>query len=307
MSEDSYQTAYLRERKARQLAEQLLEDKSRDLYDKVLELESTLAQLKTAQSQLLHAEKMASVGQLVAGVAHELNSPLGFCRSNLETLCFYSNKLEQLDHWILESLSAGTLNEQNYQSYCQELKLAYSVADNKELIGDMVFGLDRIASIVSGLMLFSDEKIHGSQLINLSQLVEQAATLSFGALQSDLRLSMQLPDQLYIYGSAAELLQMMLNLLSNAIQACGQQGLVSLRAWADPPFIKLSIHNNGPCIEPAHMPKIFDPFFTTKDVGQGSGLGLSIVAGIVKRHQGKITASSAVDSGTEFLIQLPAA
>lgn len=307
MSEDSYQIAYLRERKARLLAEQLLDDKSRDLYDKVLELESTVLQLKTAQSQLLHAEKMASIGQLVAGVAHELNSPLGFCRSNLETLRFYSNKLELLDQWIVQSLAAGTLNAQSYQGYCQELNVAYSIADNKELIADIVYGLDRIASIVSGLMLFSDESRHTSQLINLTQLTEQAVGMSLGSVQSELRLSVQLADCLPIYGSAAELLQMMLNLLSNAAQACSPDGQIRVMGWTEATSVKLSIHNDGPCIEPAHLSKIFDPFFTTKPIGQGSGLGLSIVAGIVKRHQGTITVSSTAEAGTEFLIQFPVA
>lgn len=303
MSEDSYQSAYLRERKARQVAEQLLEDKSRALYDKVLELESTVVQLKTTQSQLLHAEKMASVGQLVAGIAHELNSPLGFCSSNMETLILYSKKLEQLDQCVLHGLSDGVLQSQQYQMYRQQLQLDFVLADSAELMDDMVYGLNRIASIVSGLKLFSDEQNRGSQLVNLSQLVEQAVTLCLASQQEECSLALELPETLMINGSAAELLQMLVNILTNAIQACGSHGHIRLRGWIEAAYVKLSIHNNGPCIDPAHLPKIFDPFFTTKDVGQGTGLGLSVVAGIVKRHQGSISVTSTAEAGTEFTIQ----
>ena len=305
MSEDSYQSAYLRERKARQLAERLLEDKSRALYDKVLELESTVVKLKTAQSQLLHAEKMASVGQLVAGIAHELNSPLGFCCSNMETLILYSKKLEQLDQWVLHALSDGVLQSQHYQMLRQQLQLDFVLADSAELMDDMVYGINRIASIVSGLKLFSDEQNTGNQLVNLSQLVDQAVTLCLASQKEECSLALELPEVLMINGSAAELLQMLVNILTNAIQACGSHGHICLRGWIEAANVKLSIHNNGPCIDPVHLPKIFDPFFTTKDVGQGTGLGLSVVAGIVKRHRGSISVSSAADTGTEFIIHFP--
>jgi two-component system, NtrC family, sensor kinase len=305
MSDDSYQSAYLRERKARQLAEQLLEDKSRDLYDKVLELESTVVQLKATQGQLLHAEKMASVGQLVAGIAHELNSPLGFCSSNLETLMLYSKKLEQLDKWVLHALSDGALQSAHYQMCRQQLQLDFVLADTPELMSDMVYGINRIASIVSGLKLFSDEQTTGSQLVNLSQLVEQAVTLCLASQHDECSVSLELPDPMFITGSAAELLQMLVNILTNAAQACGSQGEIRLTGRVEPTAVTLSIHNDGPCIDPAHLPKIFDPFFTTKDVGQGTGLGLSVVAGIVKRHRGSISVSSTADSGTEFTLQFP--
>lgn len=306
MSEDSYQAAYLRERKARQLAEQLLEDKSRDLYDKVLELESTVVQLKSTQSQLLHAEKMASVGQLVAGIAHELNSPLGFCSSNMETLVSYSKNLQLLDQWVQQALSDGALQLQHYQQFRQQLQLDFVLADSADLTADILYGLNRIAAIVSGLKLFSDEQNTGSQLVNLAQLVEQAVTLCLASQQDESSVSIELPEAFTVNGSAAELLQMLVNILTNALQACGSDGHIRLRGWTEEPDVILSIHNNGPCIDPAHLPKIFDPFFTTKDVGQGTGLGLSVVAGIVKRHKGSITVSSATGTGTEFIIRFPA-
>jgi len=306
MSDDSYQSAYLRERKARQLAEQLLEAKSRDLYDKVLELESTVQQLKTTQSQLLHAEKMASVGQLVAGIAHELNSPLGFCRSNMETLVLYSKKLEQLDQWVQQALADDALQSADYQLGRQQLQLDFVLEDTPELMADMVYGLHRIASIVSGLKLFSDEQSIGRQSVNLRQLVDQAVTLCLASQRNESNLLLEVPDALFIGGSAAELLQMLINILTNAVQACGSEGKIRVTGWIDGAFVKLSIHNDGPHIDPVHLPKIFDPFFTTKDVGQGTGLGLSVVAGIVKRHKGSISVCSAAESGTAFTLQFPA-
>lgn len=306
MSDDSYHSAYQRERKARQLAEQLLEDKSRDLYDKVLELESTVVQLKTTQSQLLHAEKMASVGQLVAGIAHELNSPLGFCRSNMETLLLYSKKMQQLDTWVQQKLSDSDEQAQHYQAFRQQLQLDFVLEDSGDLMADVLYGLHRIALIVSGLKSFSDEQNTGNQLVNLTQLVQQAVSLCLASVDAEHKVSLELPDALNINGSAAELLQMLINILTNALQACGSDGHIRLVGWTESAYVKLSIHNNGPCIDPAHLPKIFDPFFTTKDVGQGTGLGLSVVAGIVKRHRGRISVSSAADTGTEFIIHFPA-
>ena len=306
MSEDSYQPAYQRERKARQLAEQLLEEKSRALYDKVLELESTVEQLKTTQSQLLHAEKMASIGQLVAGIAHELNTPLGFCRSNLETLQFYSKKLGQLDQMVLKALSSGELDAQHYELCRKELQLDYTLSDCGELLNDTLYGIDRIGSIVAGLRMFSEEQNNSRQLVNLSQLTEQAITLSCAAIHSHIVVLPQLQDALFIKGCPTELLQLMLNILTNAIQACGESGQIRVRVWSENQQVKLLINNDGPCIAPEHLLKIFDPFFTTKEVGQGTGLGLSIVAGIMKRHQGDVAVTSSVKSGTEFICSFPA-
>jgi two-component system, NtrC family, sensor kinase len=306
MSEDSYLLAYQRERKARQLAEQLLEDKSRDLYDKVLELESTVDQLKTAQSQLLHAEKMASLGQLVAGIAHELNTPLGFCISNLDTMQLYMQKFGLVDEWVSNRLDSATLDPQHYQQFRQSLQLDFVLGDAPDLLGDTLQGLERISAIVAGLRLFSEEKNAGLQMVDLCQLTEQAITLGSSALPANIVIESTLPTPLFISGTPAELLQLVMSILSNAVQACGDSGRISIRAWLEQQHVKLAIHNDGPCIAPAHLAKIFDPFFTTKDIGKGSGLGLSIVAGIVKRHLGQITVTSTQETGTEFICSFPA-
>jgi C4-dicarboxylate-specific signal transduction histidine kinase len=306
MSEDSYLLAYQRERKARQLAEQLLEEKSRDLYDKVLELESTVEQLKTAQSQLLHAEKMASLGQLVAGLAHELNTPLGFCISNLDTMQLYTKKLLQLDEWVSNTLHSATLDPQYYHQFRQNLQLDFVLIDAPDLLGDTLQGLERISAIVAGLRLFSEEQNTGVQMVNLSELTKQAITLGYSAVPTNVVVESTLPTSLFISGTPAELLQLVMSILSNAVQACGDSGRISIRAWLEQQHVKLAIHNDGPCIAPAHLAKIFDPFFTTKDIGKGAGLGLSIVAGIVKRHLGQITVTSTQETGTEFICSFPA-
>ena len=307
---DPYKLAYERERAARLQAETLLEDKTRALYDKVLELETTLSDLKTLQAQLVLSEKMASLGQLAAGVAHEINNPVGFSLANLQTLKEYLQPLFELDSWISDSLQS-TQPElyQAYRAKTQALDLDYIKQDTFALLDETFGGLDRVREIVAGLKQISHSGENQAQSCDVNACIEDALKMVWCELKYKMQVLKQLNPLPLVSAQANEVQQVLINMFINAAQACEEGGELRICSFAmrdgDTDYAEICVCDNGKGMDEAVLQRIFDPFFTTKGVGEGTGLGLSISHTIIEKFKGQLQVSSQLGQGTSFNIRLP--
>lgn len=275
-----------------------------ELKNKITELEKTNKELKDAQAKLVHSSKMISLGQLVAGVAHELNNPIGFIYSNMSHLREYSDKLIRL-------IKIAEANPNELEKFKNEFEFDYIIKDMPKLISSCEDGARRTKDIVIGLRNFS--RLEDSKLkeIDIIESIETSLNLLHGELKNRIIVHKQYGYLPKVYCHASEVNQVFMNILSNAAQAIDGPGNI----WINTSFHKgitnkddrviISIQDSGKGIDPKNLEKIFDPFFTTKGIGQGTGLGLSISYGIIQNHGGDIQVKSEVGVGTEFLISLP--
>lgn len=275
-----------------------------ELKEKIKELEKTNLSLKEAQSQLVHSAKMMSLGQLVAGVAHELNNPIGYIYSNMSFLKEYTKSLFDLvDKLITKHPTVDN------QQYLEQIEYEFLKKDLPKLISACEDGALRTKEIVLGLRNFS--RLDNSKVKEIDvkdSLVNSVELLS--AMSGDrVEFIYDFKSENLLNCYASEVNQVFLNILSNAIQAISGHGKIWISTDTvkidDKSFLSISIQDNGRGISKEYIDKIFDPFFTTKDVGQGTGLGLSISYGIIKKHGGHIEVRSDEGVGTEFLIYIP--
>jgi two-component system sensor histidine kinase HupT/HoxJ len=269
------------------------------------QLRESHAALKQAQQQLVHSEKMASLGRLVAGVAHELNNPISFVLGNVQALRRYGERLQR----YFEAEAGATLPAER-QRLREACRIDAVLADLPSLIDGMSEGAERTAGIVDGLKRFSvvdlDERIE----LDLRDVVDRAIHwIRKGSAPGFVVRWSPPATPCRVRGSAGQLLQVVMNLIQNAADACRTlpDGAlqISLQAVGGGSW-RLELDDNGPGIPAEHLGRIFDPFFTTKPVGQGTGLGLSISHGIVERHGGVLSAAAAPGGGARFVIELPA-
>jgi two-component system sensor histidine kinase HupT/HoxJ len=262
--------------------------------------------LKRTQQQLLHSEKMASLGQLVAGVAHELNNPISFVLGNVHALRKYCDRLQT----YMAALHAHE-PEPVLQALRQKLRIEHLLGDLPSLIEGTLEGAQRTADIVHGLKRFSAMDSEERVPVNLVEVIERAIHWVQKGRPTPVDVRWQAGAPCTVMGSAGQLQQVMMNLLQNAFDAVGGSGVVSPCVWVslacDADAVRVSVRDNGPGIPPEHLLRIFDPFFTTKPVGKGTGLGLSISYGIVEQHGGRLGARNAEGGGAEFVLELPKA
>jgi signal transduction histidine kinase len=278
------------------------------------ELETTLDELREAEVQLVQSERLAALGELAAGVAHEVNNPVNFATNALRTLRDYVEDVRKMAagigevDWESDADLAPRLAE--LRKLEAELDLG-EVADSLgELVGIVTEGLDRTHRLVGDLRDFASpgDGCHG--IVDLRRGIESTAELvRYAMRQAGITLRVKLAAGLGpVEGDAPALNQVLLNLLKNAAEALeGRGGLVSLSARREGERIMVEIHDNGPGIAPEVLSQLFDPFFSTKGAGRGSGLGLTICHRIVTEHRGSIHVSSTPGEGTTFTIELPVA
>lgn len=278
----------------------------RALELKLQELQDANAAIKETHNQLVQSTKMASLGELVAGVAHELNNPIGFIYSNLQHLSDYVEKLRKLIIAYRDQSSSLPENERKkMEKLIADLDIDYILEDINRLTGSCQEGAERTKEIVLGLRNFSRmEEVHFA-LADLHEAIRN--TLKF--LASDLKVKVTLHEE---YGelpqvecNISQLNQVFINLLSNAVQAIEGKGDIWIRTFEADGYAVIEVEDNGRGMCRESLEKIFDPFYTTKEVGQGTGLGLSIAYGIVQKHNGNITVRSKPQVGTCFTITLP--
>ncbi|MBS1156238.1 MAG: hybrid sensor histidine kinase/response regulator [Proteobacteria bacterium] len=285
----------------REMAERLQsENELRQVFGQLKTLDRMLAE---TQSQLLQSEKMASVGVLAAGVAHEINNPLGFINSNLGCLKSYTADLLDLVA-SYESLCAG-LPDKQIADLKARADLEVLKRDISGLIDESLAGVARVTGIVQNLRHFSHVGESAWQFANINLELESALGLVAGDLEQGIAVIKDYGTLPGIECSPSELNQVFLNLLRNAIQAIVGDGEIRIRTGVEGDEIWIEIADTGVGIEPQNLDRIFDPFFTTRSVGMGMGLGLSLSYASIKNHHGRIEVQSEVGKGSVFRIFLP--
>jgi two-component system NtrC family sensor kinase len=275
-----------------------------ELENKVKEVEAAYGELKDTQSRLVHTAKMASLGQLVAGIAHELNNPIGFIYSNMTHLRDYSDKLVAIIDQIEKD--PGRAEEIKKTS-----DFDYIVQDLPRLITSCEEGARRTRDIVIGLRNFSRLDEAKVKRVDLREGIENTLRLISGELKNRVRVHIEAAPLPEVLCYASQVNQVFMNILANAAQAIEGEGDIWInigsieKEGAAPARAQISIKDSGKGMTADVIEKIFDPFFTTKSVGQGTGLGLSISYGIIKQHGGDIHVRSEPGKGTEFIITLP--
>ncbi|MBP2301062.1 PAS domain-containing sensor histidine kinase [Azospirillum picis] len=260
--------------------------------------------LKQTQQQLVHSEKMASLGRLVAGVAHELNNPISFVYGNAHAMRRYVDRLTA----YLDAVHGGTADG-DLTALRKELRIDRARADVGATLDGMLEGTERVRDIVAELRRFSSEQKHASERFDLTALLRSAVTWVAKAQMPDLVVAFDLPDALDIAGHPGHLHQVAMNLVQNAIDAMAGAAVkrLELHGREEAGRVVVTIRDTGHGIPGTILERVFDPFFTTKPVGKGTGLGLSISYQLVKDHGGSLSAGNHPDGGALFTLALPAA
>ena len=275
-------------------------------------LESALTEktkeLEGAHSQMVLSEKMASIGLLSAGVAHEINNPVTFISSNLCSLNKYFNRIKEFIDWQVKTIQdycpSDVIDEQKRQLKSNSIKKITN--DMFEIVEEALDGVDHINKIVASLKTFSRKEGERPVLTNLNELIERSITMVWHEIKYVASINRDLHEMPAIECYPSELSQVIMNLLVNATHAIDKEpGVIAVKTWAEDYYAYISISDNGSGISEENIKQIFTPFFTTKELGKGTGLGLSISYDIIKKHNGKITVESTPGIGTDFKIALP--
>ncbi len=303
MSEvEVYQRALNREKQARLDAEEQLENSSRELYKKNQALQQQ-------QSAMLKNEKLATIGMLSAGVAHEINNPLAVVISNLNSLTDYNQQLLALLAQVQQWQQQGQLPDAIVAAFNEmdaDADFDFIIEDAPDMMADMKEGLIRMQEIVSNLKTFSRTKPGERQYIDLNACLEASLKLVNNEIKDHCIVNMDLDPSLpKTAANNSELSQVFMNLVINAAHAMEQGGRIRVHSSHQNDQIKIQIVDNGTGIPENIRKDIFNPFFTTKPPGHGTGMGLSVVHGIIKDHGGSIGLTSKMGVGTCFTIRLP--
>jgi two-component system NtrC family sensor kinase len=236
-----------------------------------------LIQLNKHEQQLIQSRKMAAIGNLTAGIAHELNNPLNNISLTIEAL------IDEFDQWSTQ----------------EKLKMLHTVEAQ----------IERAGATVANLLDFTRRDESSFEELNVNDVVKRTVTLMANEINlNDITLEMDLGNNLpTVVGSAHDLQQVFLNILLNAVQAMPDKGVLSIKSRADNHSVKVDIADSGVGIPAENLDRVFDPFFTTKEVGKGTGLGLSVSYGIMKKHHGQVSVTSEIGKGTTFSVMLPLA
>jgi signal transduction histidine kinase len=267
-----------------------------------------LQQLQATQNQLLHAEKMASIGQLAAGIAHEINNPIGFIRSNLQTLQEYVAKmlkgLDFSEKLVQKSQTPTVVNL--LADYMQRLQLSYIKTDAAELIDESLSGATRVSNIINNLRAFSHVNDDAWQYADLKQSMESTLALLINELKYKVTVHEQYDDDLpLLYCQPVQLNQVFMIIILNAVQAIADKGDIWITVARHDNTLVVSIRDNGCGMSDEVKKRVFEPFFTTKEVGKGTGLGLSMAYNVLQVHQGKIDITSTERDGSTVTLFLP--
>lgn len=293
-----------------------------NLNKEIIERNKAQAELKKAyddltamHSQLIQSEKMASIGQLAAGVAHEINNPLGFIINNMEVLQQYVDYYTKIMH-MMENLQKGVEEEnmekarsivKEFTQFGQEIDLNYIINDTGTLLQHTQRGLERVHKIVVDLRTFAREGSDTMEATKVETIIDSILDIVQNELKYKAELKKNYGDTPLIQCSPQRLGQVFINFLVNSAQAIENKGIIEIKTYTQNGYVCVDVSDTGRGISADDLKKIFDPFFTTKPVGQGTGLGLSVSYEIIMKHKGEIKVRSEVGRGTTFTVMLPMA
>jgi signal transduction histidine kinase len=280
-------------------------------------LEQANLQLKSSQTALVQSEKMASLGQMVAGIAHEINTPLGYVQNNVS---MGQELFQQIRVMIAEyeALVDNLLDEQASEvliaAQMQQIAGMRADVNAQEMLGEMhglmddsMYGISQISELVLNLKNFSRMDAAATEAVSLNDCIESALNIGRNILKHKVEVIKELGELPLITCAPSQFNQVFLNLFTNAAHAMQEQGTLHIESWFVDDAVHIRVADNGKGIPPENLGRIFDPFFTTKPVGEGTGLGLAITHQIIQKHGGEISVDSKVGEGTRFLITLPCA
>ena len=297
------------ERSHHQLQEDLIVQNSK--------LDAALKELKITQGHILQSEKMASIGQLAAGVAHEINNPIGFIGSNLDALKDYMEDVDTLLshyqnlHKSLTGAAEKSLTEEikhqvkAVRQFEEQIEIEYLKKDIPELLHDCKEGTRRVGKIVADLKNFAHPGNDRKMLVDINKGLESTLNVVYNELKYKASIIREFGDIPMVEGFPQKLNQVFMNILVNAAQAITEKGEIRIETKKEGNNVLVSISDTGCGIREEHLSKIFDPFFTTKEIGKGTGLGMNIAYNIIQEHKGKIFVQSTVGKGTTITVSLP--
>ncbi len=265
------------------------------LIKKTSELENTLTKLKSAQSQLVQQEKMASLGTLTAGIAHEINNPINFISSNMMGL-----------ESLVEDLTDDSLRIQEDKTEIEiKSEIEEHVSNINLLIGNINIGINRTVEIIKSLRTFSRGTEENFSNADINENIDSTLLLLKNQHKGKIEIIKNYGDIPFIFCSIGKINQVFMNLIVNAIQAIEDSGTIEIKTYIENEYLVVEIKDSGQGIPEELQDKIFEPFFTTKEIGKGTGLGLAISYTIIKNHKGQIKLISEIGKGTSFFVFLP--
>ncbi|MCC5853839.1 MAG: ATPase [Alkalimonas sp.] len=264
------------------------------------QLESDSVQLQVMQQQLMQADKMAAIGQLAAGVAHEINNPIGYVSSNLQTLADYCHQLIRLIEQLAENLP-----EEQVQPVLHQHDFDFVRDDFQTLLEESDEGIQRVIEIIRALKDFSHTDEGNFVLADIHHGITTTLSIVNNEIKYKASVELDFASLPEVECIPSQLNQVLLNLLVNACHAIERDGVIVIRTRQQADWVCIEVQDNGKGIAAEHLNHLFEPFFTTKPVGQGTGLGLALSHSIISKHQGRIEVDSVPAEGSCFRVWLP--
>jgi two-component system, NtrC family, sensor kinase len=279
-------------------------------------LSDELKRMQQSQAQVMHTTKLASLGQMVAGVTHEINTPLGFLRSNAQVVTELldehksiidkvADALSKLARFNMSDMKTQAAMPTTLQKMSAALGQDQRLVESKELLTDALEGVDQISKLVKNLKGFARVDRDGEEVWNVNEGVESALVIAQHQLRDRIEVVKNLGSVPKVRVVPSQINQVFLNLITNAAQAIEDRGTITVETRRNGEVVEIEFTDTGSGIAADVLPKIFDPFFTTKPVGEGTGLGLSIVHKILTSFGGSISVQSALGHGASFVVSLP--
>lgn len=275
-----------------------------------IKVEERTTELKKAMARLLQQEKLASVGQLAAGIAHEINNPMGFVTSNIRTMQKYAGRFVEMLQFARNLFfgdRAGSPEGRLFAEKWRQLKLDLILADMDELVSQSLGGAERVKQIVADLKGFSHIDDLGETMADLNTEIDRVLSILVRVIPPGTEIVREYGPIPELSCRAGELCQVFLNVIMNACQARSEGLRLAIRTVLEGDTIAITIADNGPGIPTELLNRIFEPFFTTKPVGKGMGMGLAVAHEVVTAHGGTVEAGSPPEGGACFVVKLPLA